>query len=214
MKIIEVKNLSLPDVKIIKYARFKDSRGYFTETFRATDFQKVIPDFSIFQVNESYSAIKGVIRGLHLQWNPYMGKLVRTIKGHMVDLFLDIRKGSPTYGKIAAYDMAENSKNDWGEWIWIPVGFAHGNFFIEETAIEYFCTGEYAPANEAGILPTSRDLDWSLCDPLLKKQFDDLIKSGVVLSEKDKKNLTLTEWGNDSRSNNFIYPSYTESKPS
>lgn len=212
MKILEVKNLAIPDVKAIRYARFKDDRGYFTETFRESDFQKVIPNFSILQVNESYSSVKGVIRGLHLQWNPYMGKLVRTIRGHMVDLFLDIRKGSPTYGKIAAYDMAESSKNDWSEWIWVPVGFAHGNFFIEETSIEYFCTGEYSPANEAGILPTSSDLDWSLCDPALKKQFDDLVKNGAVLSEKDKKNLTLTEWGNDPRSKNFTYPSYKESK--
>ncbi len=211
MKILEVKNLSIPDVKVIKFARFGDERGYFTETFRESDFQKVIPDFSILQVNESYSALKGVVRGLHLQWNPYMGKLVRTIKGHMIDLFLDIRKGSPTYGKIGAYDMSESSKNDFSEWIWVPVGFAHGNFFLEETMIEYFCTGEYNPANEAGILPTSPDLDWSLCDSQLKKQFDYLVTSGVVLSEKDQKNLTLTEWGNDSRSNNFIYPSYKKS---
>ena len=205
MKIIEVKNLSLPDVKVIKFARFGDERGYFTETFRRSDFQKIIPDFTILQVNESFSAIKGVVRGLHLQWNPYMGKLVRTIKGHMVDLFLDIRKGSPTYGKIAAYDMPESSQNDFSEWIWVPVGFAHGNYFLEETMIEYFCTGEYAPANEAGILPTAKDLDWSLCDSALKKQFDEVVKNGTTLSEKDKKNLTLTDWGNDPRSDSFIY---------
>lgn len=205
MKILEVKNLSLPDVKVIRFARFGDERGYFTETFRNSDFQKIIPDFKIQQVNESFSAIKGVVRGLHLQWNPYMGKLVRTIKGHMVDLFLDIRKGSPTYGKIGTYNMPESSKNDYSEWIWVPVGFAHGNFFLEETIIEYFCTGEYNPANEAGILPTAPDLDWSLCDPALKKKFDELVKSGATLSEKDKKNLTLLQWGKDPRSENFIF---------
>ncbi len=205
MKIIEVKSLSLQDVKVIKFARFGDERGYFTETFRESDFQKVIPNFSIRQVNESYSSVRGVIRGLHLQWNSYMGKLVRTIKGHMIDLFLDIRKGSPTYGKIGAYDMPESSKNDFGEWIWVPVGFAHGNFFLEETMIEYFCTGEYNPTNEAGISPFSKDIDWSLCDPALKKQFDELVKNGATLSEKDKKNLTLVQWGNDPRSENFVY---------
>lgn len=205
MKILEVKNLAIPDVKAIKYARFKDDRGYFTEIFRHSDFQKVIPNFSIRQVNESFSAEKGVLRGLHLQWNPYMGKLIRTIKGHMVDLFLDIRKGSPTFGKIAAYDMPQNTNNDFSEWIWVPVGFAHGNFFLEESAIEYFCTGEYAPLNEAGILPTANDLDWSLCDPALKKQFEELVQSGTVLSEKDKKNLLLTQWEKDPRSENFIF---------
>lgn len=207
MKIIEIKTLVFPEVKVIRFQRFSDQRGYFTETYRASDFQKVIPDFSILQVNESLSAVKGIVRGLHFQWQPYMGKLVRTIKGHMVDLFLDIRKGSPTYGKIAAYDMPESSKNDFGEWIWIPVGFAHGNFFLEETTIEYFCTGEYNPKNEAGILPTASDLDWSACDPFLKKQFDQLVKEGLILSEKDKKNFSLKEWTVDPRSENFIYSS-------
>lgn len=205
MKILGIKSLAIPDIKVIRFARFGDERGYLTETYRESDVSKVIPGFKIVQVNESYSSIKGVLRGLHFQWNPYIGKLIRTIRGHMIDIFLDIRKGSPTYGKIGMYDMPQSSKNDYSEWIWIPIGFAHGNFFLEETTIEYFCTGEYAPANEAGILPTASDLDWSLCDPLLKKQFDELIQSGAVLSEKDKKNLTLTEWGKDPRSENFKY---------
>lgn len=205
MKILEVKSLAIPDVKVITYARFKDDRGYFSETFRNSDFQKVIPGFSILQVNESYSLDKGVVRGLHFQWDPYMGKLIRTIRGHMVDLFLDIRKNSPTYGKIAAYDMHENSENNFSEWIWIPVGFAHGNFFLEETTIEYFCTGEYSPTTEAGISPFSKELDWSLCNKELKTQFDTIVKNGAIVSEKDKKNLSLKEWGNDLRSENFIY---------
>ncbi|MBI3366189.1 dTDP-4-dehydrorhamnose 3,5-epimerase family protein, partial [Candidatus Roizmanbacteria bacterium] len=110
MKILEVRNLVFSDVKVIRYERFKDDRGYFTETFRESDFKTVISNFSIKQVNESYSSVKGVLRGLHLQWSPYMGKLIRTVKGHMVDLFLDIRKNSPTYGKVAAYDMPERPK--------------------------------------------------------------------------------------------------------
>src|SRR3989338_6935458 len=104
MKILEVKNLAIPEVKAIKFARFTDERGYFTETYRESDFKPVIPSFKILQVNESHSQ-KGIIRGLHLQWNPYLGKLIRTIRGHMVDLVLDLRKNSPTYGKIIAYDM-------------------------------------------------------------------------------------------------------------
>jgi len=205
MKIIEIKNLNPPEVKIIKFARFTDNRGYFTEPFRKSQFLKeAIPDFNIFQINESCSK-KGVIRGLHFQWNPYMGKLVRTIKGHMIDLFLDIRKGSPTFGKINVFDMPATEKDEISTWIWIPVGFAHGNIFLKETIIEYLCTGEYSQGCEAGISPLSKDIDWSLCDVNLKKIINKQIKKGLIISEKDQKGLTLKEWFNDKRSENFIY---------
>src|SRR5690606_8308158 len=88
------------------------------------------------QVNESYSR-PGTVRGLHFQWNPYMGKLVRTVYGRMVDIALDIRKGSPTFGKALLYDMPSQPDQDYAEWIWIPPGFAHGNYFTAETVIEY-----------------------------------------------------------------------------
>ena len=139
MKILEVKNLAIEDVKVIKYARFSDHRGYFTETFRKSDFQKlnIFKNVEFIQSNESYSK-KGVIRGLHFQWNPYMGKLIRTLRGRMVDMVMDIRKGSKTFGKIIAYDMPADTESDFGEWIWVPVGFAHGNFFPEDSQIEYY----------------------------------------------------------------------------
>lgn len=203
MKIFEVKQLAFPEVKVVRFARFADNRGYFTEPFRSSDFQKVIPNFTILQVNESYSQ-KNVIRGLHFQWNPYMGKLVRTVRGHMVDLFLDIRIGSPTFGKIAAYDMPTSQETDFAEWIWVPVGFAHGNFFLEETIIEYLCTGEYSLGCEAGISPVAPDLDWSLCDSGLKKQFDMIVENNPLISDKDKVGLTITQWKNDERSKNFL----------
>ena len=205
MKILELKGLEIPDVKIIKFSRFTDNRGYFTESFRKSDIDgKFLPNFNILQVNESFSK-KGVMRGLHFQWNPYMGKLVQTIKGHMIDMFLDIRKGSPTYGKISAFDMPSYFFGDSSTWIWVPVGFAHGNLFLEETAIEYFCTGEYSQGNEACINPLSPDLDWSLCDPKLKSQIDRIINEELVISEKDKKGLSLKLWSEDPRSNNFIF---------
>lgn len=204
MQIIEVKSLSLSGIKVIRYKRFTDNRGYFTETFRESDLVKVIPEFKIKQVNES-SSKKGVVRGLHLQWNPYMGKLVRTVAGHMVDLFLDLRKRSPTYGKICGYDMPTKGNEDFDEWIWIPPGFAHGNYYLEDSIIEYFCTGEYAPKTEAGILVTDPDLDWSLCEPKIRDQFNQLLKQGAIISSKDKNNLTLKEWTKDSRSDNFIF---------
>ena len=205
MKIIKVKELAIPEVKILQFARFKDDRGYFTEPYRKSDFSNdFIKDFEVFQTNESYSRAN-VIRGLHFQWNPYMGKLVRTLKGRMVDMVMDIRKGSPTYGKIITYDMPTNHDLDYDEWIWVPPGFAHGNFFTEESVIEYYCTGEYSPGCEAGISPLSKDIDWSLCDMELKKLFDSTVGAEALVSDKDKNGLTLQQWTEDPRSENFTY---------
>lgn len=208
MKILEVKSLTFPEIKIIKFARFSDNRGYFTEPFRRSDFNNrdeisFFKDIEFVQTNESFSQ-KGVIRGLHFQWNPYMGKLVRTVQGHMVDMFLDIRIGSPTFGKIGGYDMPSATDMEYAEWIWVPPGFAHGNYFFEPTIIEYSCTGEYSPGNEAGISPISEDIDWSMYDPYLKKLFDQTVKEGIV-SDKDKQGLAVTAWKNDPRSQNFVY---------
>lgn len=209
MKILAVKTLTFPEVKVIKFARYGDQRGYFTEIFRRSDFNSH-PELSFFkeleflQSNESYSK-KETIRGLHFQWNPYMGKLVRTIHGHMVDLFLDLRKGSPTFGKISAYDMPSTPDKDYAEWIWVPVGFAHGNFYLEDTTIEYFCTGEYNPECEVGISPLAPDIDWSLCDQLLKEQFAEIAGSTELMSKRDRNGLSVSEWENDPRSRNFIY---------
>lgn len=205
MKIIEVKTLAIPDVKVIRYARFSDERGYFTETYRTGDFEN-IPGFKelrFTQGNESHSK-QNVIRGLHFQWNPYMGKLVRPIRGHLIDMALDIRKNSPFYGKIIAYDLPTKPEMDYGEWIWLPPGFAHGVFLPEETTIEYNCTGEYSPSYEVGINPLTPDLDWSLCDQNLKKLFDEA-RQNILLSPKDAAGLTLTQWTADDRSNNFVY---------
>ena len=94
-----------------------------------------------------------------------MGKLVRTLTGRMVNLIIDIRKGSPTFGKMIGYDMPGRLDAEFAEWIWVPPGFAHGNLFTEDTLIEYFCSGEYSQGCEAGISPLSLDIDWSLCAP-------------------------------------------------
>lgn len=208
MKILSVKNLSIPDVKVIKFSRFCDDRGYFTETFRRSDFLNhdklhEMKNIDFLQANQSYSK-KGVVRGLHFQWNPYMGKLVKTVVGHMVDLFLDIRKNSPTLGKIAAYDMPASNKNDYDEWIWVPPGFAHGNYFIEDSVIEYFCSGEYNPNCEAAIGVLSSDLDWSLCPDHLKNGFNEILNN-IIISPKDRNAMTLNDWNSDERSDNFIY---------
>ncbi len=209
MKIIEISSLAIPDVKVVRFARFRDDRGYFCESYRRGDFE-THPEAVCFrgvqfvQHNESRSRA-GTIRGLHFQWNPPMGKLVRTIAGRMVDLAMDIRQGSPWFGKIVACDMRCSAEDDVGQWIWVPGGFAHGNFFPEPTTIEYLCTAEYSPGCEAGISPLAPDLDWSLCDPRCKGMFDCLAAGPVLVSEKDRAGFTLKQWSDDPRSSNFVY---------
>ena len=209
MKILNVKQLEIPEIKVIRFARFCDQRGYFTEHFRKSDFQtnpltSLMEGVEFVQANESFSRT-GTVRGLHFQWNPYMGKLVRTLHGHMVDLILDIRKGSPSFGKAIAYDMPSDMSGDFNEWIWVPPGFAHGNMFLEDTSIEYFCSGEYSPGNEAGISPLAEDIDWSLCDQNLRETFHDVASRTSLITDKDRDGLSVSAWKQDQRSETFTY---------
>lgn len=209
MKITEVKALKIEDVKVVRFARFCDHRGYFTEHYKISDFadhpeMEFMRGVEFVQCNESYSH-EGAVRGLHFQWNPYMGKLVRTLSGRMVDMVLDIRKGSPTFGKIVCYDMPTDHTADYSEWIWVPPGFAHGNFFTENTRIEYFCSGEYSPGCEAGISPLAEDIDWSLCDTKLKDLFDSIVPETNLITDKDRDGFSVAGWESDERSDNFIY---------
>lgn len=205
MKILEIKPLEIPDIKVIRFARFADHRGYFAEHFRKSDLGKLefLAGVEFLQSNESYSKAR-TIRGLHFQWNPQMGKLVRTLAGRMVDMVLDIRKGSPTQGKIIAYEMPADSQAEYDEWIWVPPGFAHGNYFDRESRIEYFCSGEYNPSCEAGVSPLAEDIDWSLCDRGLKSGFDAIVAAGPLLSEKDQRGHTLASWMAGRDSDQFI----------
>lgn len=209
MKILDVFELAIPEVKVIRFARFPDNRGYFSEQYRFSDFESgdAVPfmrGVRFLQANESFSRA-GTVRGLHFQWNPYMGKLVRTIRGHMIDVALDVRKGSPTYGNIVAHDMPGRGDEAYAEWIWLPPGFAHGNTFPQDTVIEYFCSGEYSPGNEAGVSPVAADLDWSLCDSSLADQFQSIARDTPLMTDKDRHAPTLTEWTADDRSGNFLY---------
>jgi dTDP-4-dehydrorhamnose 3,5-epimerase len=209
MKILSITDLAIPEVKVIRFARFRDNRGYFSEHYRFTDFESgdAAPSMKgvrFLQMNESFSR-PHTVRGLHYQWNPFMGKLVRTVRGRMIDMVLDIRKGSPTYGKIIAYDMPVTGEEDYSEWIWVPPGFAHGNTFTEDTVIEYLCSGEYSPGNEAGISPVADDLDWSLCDTGLASLFQQIARSTELMTDKDRNGLSLSSWTADPRSENFQY---------
>jgi dTDP-4-dehydrorhamnose 3,5-epimerase len=204
MKISSISEQQIPGVKLIIFDRFIDQRGYFTETFRASDFikneLKVFPN-GIMQSNESFSQ-KNALRGLHFQWNPNMGKLVRTISGHMVDLVLDLRQDSLTQGKIMAFDMPAKATNTSSSWIWIPEGCAHGNYFLEDSYIEYFCSGAYNGECEAGISPFAEDIDWSICDSNLKDKFFGL-KDSCIATPKDINGLSVKEWLSRKEANNF-----------
>lgn len=207
MKILSIESLALAEVKLVRYGRFLDQRGYFCEHFRKSDFDSSLTflnGLTFVQCNESYSR-PGTIRGLHFQWNPFVGKLIRTVHGHMVDLVLDIRKGAPTIGKIIACDMPADPGRPDNQWIWVPPGFAHGNVYLQDTTIEYFCTGEYNPACEAGISPLAPDLDWSLCEPSLRTLFAEVARQGGFMSAKDRAGLSLNAWDSDDRSRNFQY---------
>jgi dTDP-4-dehydrorhamnose 3,5-epimerase len=209
VKILSIEQLEIPEIKVIRFARFRDERGYFTEHFRRDDFDTstltpFMAGVEFVQANESFSR-EATVRGLHFQWNPYMGKLVRTLHGHMLDVVLDIRKGSPSFGKAIAYDMPSDGSEEFNEWIWVPPGFAHGNTFLEDTSIEYFCSGQYSPGNEAGISPLAEDIDWSLCDLSLRDTFHDIASSTPLMTDKDRNGFTVSAWGRDERSDNFVY---------
>lgn len=211
MKIIEVKTLSFPEIKIIRFARFKDRRGFFSEVYNKNDFDDhpdlgFMKDVSFIQANISYSKRK-TIRGLHSQWNPYMSKLVRVSDGAMIDLILDIRKGSPNFGKIIVYDLSTEVDRDYNEWVWVPSGFAHGSVYLKDAFIEYFCDNIWNPKTEVSISPLASDIDWSLCDPRLKAEFHRVISQGPLMSEKDRKGYSIDDWKNSADSENFIYSS-------
>lgn len=194
MKINGIQDLKITGIKLVTYQHFPDTRGYFTESYNFSEFEQsgIFDNSKIVQINESFSS-KNVIRGLHFQWNPFMGKLVRTVSGHMIDLVLDLRPSSSTFKKILAVDLPfEREKNE-NTWIWVPPGFAHGNFFTEPSRIEYLCTGEYNKDCETGINPFSEDIDWSICDPITKKMFDDM-RTDFIISDKDRALGNIDNW--------------------
>lgn len=169
---------------IIKPQIFKDSRGYFFESFSQREFNEKVTPIQFVQDNESCSSY-GVMRGLHFQKPPYsQSKLVRCVKGSVLDVAVDIRKGSPTYGKHVAVELsAENHLQ-----FFIPKGFAHGFAVLSEDAIfQYKCDEFYTPQSEGGIqlMDESLGINWPI-------SADD-----AILSDKDKKYPKLSEITSD-----------------
>lgn len=171
---MEVINTEIEGVKIIKPQIYKDSRGYFFESFSEKEFQSNIGKIHFVQDNESFS-IKGVLRGLHFQKPPYsQAKLVRCTEGKVLDIALDIRKGSSTFGKYVAVELTDSNNLQ----LFIPKGFAHGFIVLSDFAkFQYKCDGYYNPESEGGIYPLDKELNikWLLSE------------DSIILSDKDNR---------------------------
>ena len=164
----------IPDVYIIEPSVFDDNRGYFFESFNKEAFEESLGTADFVQDNESKSS-RGVLRGLHFQKPPYaQAKLVRCIEGRVIDVVVDIRKGSPTYGKHVSVELSGENKRQ----LFIPRGFAHGFAVLSDTAIfAYKVDNTYAPEFDAG-------LRWN--DPKLNIEWG-INEDEIFVSEKDSK---------------------------
>ena len=167
-------NTPIEGLVIIEPTVFGDDRGYFLESYNKKKFEKAIGEISFVQDNESKSS-KGVLRGLHFQKPPYaQAKLVRCIEGKVLDVAVDIRDGSETYGKHVSVELSGENKKQ----VFIPRGFAHGFLVLSESAIfAYKVDNSYAPTHDAGIR-------WD--DPMLNIQWG-VNEIEVLVSEKDAK---------------------------
>ncbi len=172
---------SIAGVVIIEPRLFKDDRGYFFESFSERDFNTQVREVKFVQDNESMSSY-GVMRGLHFQRPPYtQSKLVRCVKGAVLDVAVDIRKGSPTYGQYVAVELTEENHRQF----FVPRGFAHGFAVLSETAIfQYKCDNFYHPEADGGIsiLDDSLGIDWRIPT------------DHAILSEKDTKHPLLKDF--------------------
>lgn len=156
MKIIDT---SIPEIKIIEPKVFGDERGFFLETFQAKKYQTIIGENLTFVQDNHSRSSKGVLRGLHFQKTKPQGKLVRVVTGEVFDVAVDIRKGSPTFGKWEGVLLSGDNKRQF----WVPPGFAHGFVVLSDTAdFEYKCTDFYDPKDEGAIKWDDPDIaiDW------------------------------------------------------
>ncbi len=175
---MRIESRHLGDVVVLVSDVFRDERGFFSEVFRADQFKELGLPHEFVQDNHSGS-VKGVLRGLHFQWEPPMGKLMRVTRGAAFLIAVDIRKGSPTLGQWFGKEVSAED----GRQIWAPAGFARGFCVLSDYAeIQYKCTGVYNSRCESGIRwdDPEIEINWPLRD--------------IQLSEKDRKAQTLSQW--------------------
>lgn len=186
---LHIESRPLDGVAVIVPEVFADERGFFMETYRSDQFRELGLPAHFVQDNHSRS-VRGVVRGLHFQWAPPMGKLMRVPLGCAWLVAVDIRKGSPTLGRWAAVECSAENRRQ----VWAPAGFARGFCVLSEVAeIQYKCTGLYNSRAESGILWNDPmiGIEWPVKDP--------------VLSAKDAQARTLAEWLGAPESNEFVY---------
>lgn len=192
---MEVIKTDIEGLVILEPKVFKDSRGYFFESFSQREFEEKVRKVNFVQDNESMSTY-GVMRGLHFQRPPYsQSKLVRCVKGKVLDVAVDIRRGSPTYGQHVAVELSEDNHRQF----FIPRGFAHGFVVLSETAkFQYKCDDFYTPEADGGISikDESLGIDWGI-------SIED-----AILSEKDLKHLCLKEFDSPFDYNMNLYPEF------
>ena len=194
---MEVIKTAIDGLVIIEPKVFQDARGYFFESFSQREFEEKVGKINFVQDNESMSSY-GVMRGLHFQEPPFtQSKLVRCVKGAVLDVAVDIRKGSPTYGQHVAVELTEDNHRQF----FVPRGFAHGFAVLSETAIfQYKCDNFYAPQTEGGIsiLDESLDIDWQI--PPDK----------ALLSNKDLKHTLLKDFDSPFTIDMDLYPEFNK----
>jgi dTDP-4-dehydrorhamnose 3,5-epimerase len=176
-------------VKIWAAKSFPDERGFLLQSWVKQDLETLGVPTLFKQAIQTYSR-RGVVRGLHFQWDPPMGKLVRCIHGSIIDVVVDVRRGSPTLGDHLAVELTGRNHKV----IWVPPGFAHGTLALEDDSIVlYECSSEHGPGREGGIR-------WD--DPALGIAWPQM---PFVVSEKDRQAQTLAQWLADPQSKNFQY---------
>jgi dTDP-4-dehydrorhamnose 3,5-epimerase len=188
MKMV-LESVHMGAVAVLRPEYFKDERGFFVEEFRADQFAELGLPQKFVQENHSGS-VKDVLRGLHFQWEPPMGKLMRVLQGKAFLIAVDIRKNSPTLGEWLGLEVSSEDRKQ----LWAPAGFARGFCVLSDYAeIQYLCTGVYNPRCESGIL-------W--CDPDIGIEWPVKIPT---LSQKDDTAQTLKEWLSSPESDLFQY---------
>lgn len=187
---LKVTTTKLQDVKIIEPALFGDKRGFFTETYSDRDFKDAGINFDFIQDNQSLSAEAGVLRGLHFQRGKFaQTKLIRVVTGAVLDVIVDVRKGSPTYGQHEGYIISESNHRQ----LLVPRGFAHGFVTLTDNVnFLYKCDNYYNAESDGGI--TFMDKDLAINWPI---DFDQ-----AITSEKDAKQQTFKEF---EKNNPFVY---------
>jgi len=186
---ISIETTPLPDVVVVHHEVFEDDRGFFMEVFRGDLFAELGLPSSMVQANHSRSS-RNVLRGLHFQWEPPMGKLMRVTRGQAFLVAVDIRPGSPTVGKWFGAELAEDDHKQ----VWAPAGFARGFTVLSESAeIQYLTTGIYNSRGESAILwnDPAIGVDWPVKNP--------------ILSPKDAGAQTLAQWLARSESGHFMH---------